>query len=403
MPNSFGINCGTKYVDDLRSLHQKLLCGYDKTQRPVLDHKKPVEVSVKMLLKAFDIVLDIFKIYTTIKLSWTDEHLTWEKVEYGGLSEVYIGSKFLWIPDYTVFNGPNGKSTRSPAVACKINYKGLVYCELPVTFNANCDASFEQWPYDNRTCYVYFGSFITPGEQIMFSGKNFDVFTASMSTIKSQWKLNSGSGKKVIRYFRNETFPIILYKFNFERHAKSLAIYHVFPAIIIAFINLVVFYVNRNDCQPFYLLFVTMIGNIIMLFNIPYMIDKSGDSFPNMLLLCRNSMVLTLFILIETATVQSLANYSSGLKEMGWIQKICQKLNIDQRIGVFKSLSSRSRSHERTNEEIEVGENSGSIRVPAVSSKNSLLLVVDRVSFIFCLIFYSYCFYKLLPKKYVTG
>ena len=35
---------------------------------------------------------------------WTDERLTWNPEDFGGLDRIRIHSKYIWIPDITMYN-----------------------------------------------------------------------------------------------------------------------------------------------------------------------------------------------------------------------------------------------------------------------------------------------------------
>lgn len=40
-----------------------------------------------------------------LKISWTDNRLTWDPADYGGLQNMRITPDQLWLPDTTLFNG----------------------------------------------------------------------------------------------------------------------------------------------------------------------------------------------------------------------------------------------------------------------------------------------------------
>ena len=40
-----------------------------------------------------------------LSLGWTDEHLTWVPINYGGITELRVNVDQLWKPDVTVYNG----------------------------------------------------------------------------------------------------------------------------------------------------------------------------------------------------------------------------------------------------------------------------------------------------------
>lgn len=94
--------------DDLNmisKLRQELLENrlYDKMARPVKDSNKTVIVEIKYF-GIYNLDLDIKSGALTTNLgifiSWTDEHLTWNKSEYQGLDEIVMKASDVWRPTF---------------------------------------------------------------------------------------------------------------------------------------------------------------------------------------------------------------------------------------------------------------------------------------------------------------
>lgn len=49
---------------------------------------------------------------------------------------------------------------------CLVTQDGKVLWVPPSQFSAYCDLSLRKWPYDQHTCFFFFGSWVYDGEQI---------------------------------------------------------------------------------------------------------------------------------------------------------------------------------------------------------------------------------------------
>lgn len=97
--------------------------NYDRHVRPVIDHRKPVVVDVRLALVEI-IGLDETSGRLTLKLhlnlSWRDEYLMWTPGNYGDVQRLNVETSptpKIWLPDIALFNAINtpafGTSTGS--------------------------------------------------------------------------------------------------------------------------------------------------------------------------------------------------------------------------------------------------------------------------------------------------
>ena len=45
-----------------------------------------------------------------MRLTWYDEHLTWDPAEYAGLNQIHFGSEELWKPDIYLYNNADSSN-----------------------------------------------------------------------------------------------------------------------------------------------------------------------------------------------------------------------------------------------------------------------------------------------------
>ncbi|CAG2114184.1 unnamed protein product [Medioppia subpectinata] len=97
----------SKEKDNAKRLYDDLLSSYNRLIRPVFNNSD--RLTVKMGLKLSQLIDVNLKnqIMTTnmwVNQEWTDHKLKWDPEEYGGVSQLYVPSEDIWLPDIVLYN-----------------------------------------------------------------------------------------------------------------------------------------------------------------------------------------------------------------------------------------------------------------------------------------------------------
>ncbi|XP_019632173.1 PREDICTED: neuronal acetylcholine receptor subunit alpha-7-like [Branchiostoma belcheri] len=98
--------------DSLQGRHQrklldKLLKNYNILERPVLNDSDALTVNLGVTLQQIIDVDEKNQILTTniwVRMIWTDEYLSWNESEFGGLNQIRLDPKRIWVPDILMYN-----------------------------------------------------------------------------------------------------------------------------------------------------------------------------------------------------------------------------------------------------------------------------------------------------------
>lgn len=87
----------------ISKLREDLLVNrnYDRMAKPVVNASKTVIVDIKFVdVHSYDLDILTGALSTNLGMfmSWTDEHLTWNKSAYQGLDEIIMDTKDVWMP-----------------------------------------------------------------------------------------------------------------------------------------------------------------------------------------------------------------------------------------------------------------------------------------------------------------
>ena len=113
---------------DAKRLYDDLLSNYNRLIRPVVNHTQKVTVKLGVRLSQLvDLVRVQFctvfigfhtfffnclqnlkdQILTTnvwLEHEWHDYKFSWDPAEYGGVTEIYVPSEHIWLPDIILYN-----------------------------------------------------------------------------------------------------------------------------------------------------------------------------------------------------------------------------------------------------------------------------------------------------------
>lgn len=162
----------TQSVNDSMALVKDLQLKYNgigKSVRPVKDQNKAVHVYCTLVLftiKSFDEVQGILVTVTSVNLYWTDELLTWDPAQYGGISMVHLPNENVWIPEITIVNPAETFQSfcyDEQMVGYFNNGTGFVSC--PNVISSSCQADVRYYPFDVQTCSIKFVSSYYPHKQ----------------------------------------------------------------------------------------------------------------------------------------------------------------------------------------------------------------------------------------------
>merc|ERR1719430_1191397 len=102
-------------IDNEGQLVEKLLSKYHKHGRPVLDAKKPVNVTLGATLQQIVKVDPNEETLTAmfwLNFRWKDEFLSWNASQAEGIDQLRLDLDDLWFPDIEVYNLVSRKGLR---------------------------------------------------------------------------------------------------------------------------------------------------------------------------------------------------------------------------------------------------------------------------------------------------
>ncbi|XP_072932511.1 neuronal acetylcholine receptor subunit beta-3-like [Epargyreus clarus] len=290
-------------------LHGDLLCGYNSSFRPVKNHRDTVDVSVAFFPKytSFDSLEEVFTVHTLLLFTWFDEFLEWKPADYDGIDEILMESRNIWTPPFTLFNSDKYDEDNSIYTTCSVHSFGLVSCFLNRAQSGLCSSSLRRWPYDSQNCTMVFGAPMYTGEQINLTVKNIS-FDMKFNDNGSGWKLLKVENERLPGNISmlNRTYPRLQYTFIMKRESAGPAAIVVIPSIAIVLLTLISLLIDIKDNTRLFLACFSLHGHFTFLAVIGYNIPKHSFDTPILLLFIRDSMIVTLMVIVLTLVLMAM-------------------------------------------------------------------------------------------------
>ncbi|EDW33925.1 GL21867 [Drosophila persimilis] len=154
---------------DAKRLYDDLLSNYNRLIRPVSNNTDTVLVKLGLRLsQLIDLNLKDQILTTNVWLEheWQDHKFKWDPSEYGGVTELYVPSEHIWLPDIVLYNNADGEYVVTTMTKAILHYTGKVVWTPPAIFKSSCEIDVRYFPFDQQTCFMKFGSWTYDGDQI---------------------------------------------------------------------------------------------------------------------------------------------------------------------------------------------------------------------------------------------
>ncbi|XP_078607820.1 uncharacterized protein LOC144879857 [Branchiostoma floridae x Branchiostoma japonicum] len=92
------------------------------------------------------------------RLRWRDNRLFWTPTKYGGVSELVVTTKDVWIPKVFLQRNGDAKFSDFPAAPVTVRSDGLVEWDIIDLLTTTCDLEPALFPFDTMECPVCLGA-----------------------------------------------------------------------------------------------------------------------------------------------------------------------------------------------------------------------------------------------------
>ncbi|XP_071128051.1 neuronal acetylcholine receptor subunit beta-4-like [Mytilus edulis] len=295
-------------------------------RRPNLNKSKPIEVKFEIVLNTIHELNMKDQILTTsvgMKISWSDEFLTWNSSLYEGINRISVPLSKIWNPDVNLINytdNPNIFVDEKKRV--NIDSDGLVEWQNDLILKTYCLVDTQRYPFETETCKLNFAAQHLQNEEQVFSIKMKNNFFKQYHS-NGEWHISKPEHIKCYksnRHWDDKTFAGVVLEIEMNRRQTYYVWRFFTPTIAITCINLVTFWLSVKSGAK-----ITL--SIFAILSFTVMIDLYNESLPSTSdKIAYFGMFLWVLLSISGATlISNVVITVRYYRKLNWIKRCCNK------------------------------------------------------------------------------
>uniref|UniRef100_A0A914VKH5 Uncharacterized protein n=1 Tax=Plectus sambesii TaxID=2011161 RepID=A0A914VKH5_9BILA len=244
-----------------KELLSYLFTDYHKELRPIVSNMSgPTNVTVQLYFKQLQKVKEsdqILTVYCWLEEYWTDEYLTWEPENFGGLTSLHVPSDMIWKPDLLVYNNANMNVRENELhTNVLIEHTGKISLFRAIITDITCSLDMQRFPFDQQICFIMLASWSYDGSQIMLktaeseSGLNVSNHaTLSHYIPNMEWRLIDFKYRTNMKYYEccPHPYPDISYFFSIKRNPSYYLFTLIVPSAFITIVTVIGFFTPHSS------------------------------------------------------------------------------------------------------------------------------------------------------------
>jgi hypothetical protein len=174
-----------------------------------------------------------------IDLRWFDYRLAWNDSLANGISNVYFDSKFMWIPDITLYNQASGSNILDAPVI--LYSSGNCWLSRQAYIIYDCNMGLDKFPFDTQQCAMQWGSWMNGayGIDLVVTSNQFSndssvnqLYSSSFKQSIS-WNTVSFIPSQAISDTIYGPFAFVYYTLTCQRYSDYYVYTAIMPDIIV--------------------------------------------------------------------------------------------------------------------------------------------------------------------------
>lgn len=334
---------GVSANPDAKRLYDDLLSNYNRLIRPVINHTEKVTVKLGVSLSQI-VELDLKdQILTTnmwLRHEWIDYKFMWKPSEYGGVTEIYVPSEHIWLPDIALYNNADGDFIVTTMTKAVLHSDGRVVWTPPVIFSSSCEIDVEFFPFDEQACFLKLGSWTHDGYQVDLVHMNSEPNNVSAPVVYGmdlseyylnvEWDILRVPAERRVKKYPccPEPYPDILFHIVIRRKPLFYIVNLIIPCVGIFYLSILSMYLPAQSGEKTALITAILVSQTLYFTLIIEIIPATSKRLP---LIGRYLMFSTIMIALAMSltTINLNIHYRmpSTHKMPAWVRKVfIQKL-----------------------------------------------------------------------------
>ncbi|XP_046678978.1 acetylcholine receptor subunit alpha-L1 isoform X1 [Homalodisca vitripennis] len=321
---------------DAKRLYDDLLSNYNRLIRPVSNNTDTVLVKLGLRLsQLIDLNLKDQILTTNVWLEheWQDHKFRWDPAEYGGVTELYVPSEHIWLPDIVLYNNADGEYVVTTMTKAVLHHTGKVLWTPPAIFKSSCEIDVRYFPFDQQTCFMKFGSWSYDGDQIDLKHINQKLGEDKVEVgidlreyyPSVEWDILGVPAERHEKYYPccNEPYPDIFFNITLRRKTLFYTVNLIVPCVGISYLSVLVFYLPADSGEKIALCITILLSQTMFFLLISEIIPSTSLALPLLGKYLLFTMLLVGLCVVITIMVLNVHYRKPSTHKMAsWVKKI---------------------------------------------------------------------------------
>nr|XP_054757890.1 neuronal acetylcholine receptor subunit alpha-9-like [Lytechinus pictus] len=273
----------------------------DVSVRPIRDHRKPVEVFIRMLLYElieFNENQQKITVRSNMRLKWIDEYLQWEPSEWDDIYNITLHIKDIWKPDIALEQNVHKDGISITDTYVIIQHTGLVDWLFPATTTSACKINIMYFPYDIQQCNMTFYPWTLTRTQMRLFGLNDEDALQERFVRNGIWNLTNFLPVNESITFKccPDSFDHVVYMLTFTRETSFFNTNIVIPALYLTVLMLIGFWLHPDSGEKITFTVTNLLALILFQQLVAEFMPPIGEP---------RSIIVTCFFILITLSVCS--------------------------------------------------------------------------------------------------
>jgi nicotinic acetylcholine receptor len=306
-----------------------------------------VDLSITYI-KELDERSQILWINGFMSLSWKDEYLMWNSSIYGGVTEIFLPSDQIWLPDVVVYNTVGnifdigGKDSNA-----LVNSNGTVKWYPGGHYRTLCPVDVRKYPMDVQICGIEIVQWYSHNSaQILVPFADEIYYDRKKSS--TEWRLiQTDVQSSQLRWEEHTTdYSTCIFRLTLAREPIFVMLNIIFPVVLLAFLNVLVFRLPAASGEKMTLCFSVLISFAVFVTAINDVMPKVSNKVSFLEIYLCFQLAMSGLTIGLTVWILQLYNKPSDECVPAWLQRIatCSLRNKVGCCGCYEKNTSERKS-----------------------------------------------------------
>ncbi|XP_052784352.1 acetylcholine receptor subunit beta-like [Mya arenaria] len=292
---------------------------YNKKIRPVRDVTKPTVINVSLALLSlveFNEVVERLTVTGILKISWTDEYLTWDPRSFVGVTSLGIPQDDIWRPDLVLENSNTKfRDLGAPSTLVRVTHDGTCLWKPMEVFQSMCSANVVRFPYDMHTCCLAFESWTnSDGElQLINTLQEIELYEYEG---QPQWTVIYTKAERMV-LGKDE---YVVFCISLKRQALQIMLNVILPITLLSFLNNCVFILPASCGEKASFSVTVFLALCVFLTVVSEQLPKTADKLSIFNVYVFTQVIIATLVTLSTLIQIRLYHCDDHPEKNSWLQ-----------------------------------------------------------------------------------